>query len=128
MIILDPIDFGIASKVQDGKTQVTIENQMGTLNYISPETLNNPTQGTSSHKISFKSDVWSLGCILYNLVYKKLPFSHLKNTFEKIHVQGGAFYLPLWAPKSVAKKNEHVAKKRTHGKKNECRPRFKLIK
>ena len=56
---------------------------MGTLNYISPETLNN-TNGTSSHKIGFKSDVWSLGCILYNLVYKKLPFSHLKNTFEKM--------------------------------------------
>ena len=86
LIFLLPKDFGIASKVQDGKTQVTIENQMGTLNYISPETLNNPTQGTSSHKISFKSDVWSLGCILYNLVYKKLPFSHLKNTFEKMQV------------------------------------------
>ena len=79
-------DFGIASRVQDGKTQVTIENQMGTLNYISPETLN-PSQTTGSHKIGFKSDVWSLGCILYNLVYKKLPFSHLKNTFEKMQVR-----------------------------------------
>jgi len=81
--MLKLIDFGIASRVQDGKTQVTIENQMGTLNYISPETLN-PSQTTGSHKIGFKSDVWSLGCILYNLVYKKLPFSHLKNTFEKM--------------------------------------------
>jgi len=81
--MLKLIDFGIASRVQDGKTQVTIENQMGTLNYISPETLN-PSQATGSHKIGFKSDVWSLGCILYNLVYKKLPFSHLKNTLQKM--------------------------------------------
>jgi len=80
--MLKLIDFGIASRVQDGKTQVTIENQMGTLNYISPETLN-PSQA-GSHKIGFKSDVWSLGCILYNLVYKKLPFSHLKITLQKM--------------------------------------------
>ena len=77
--MLKLIDFGIASKVQDGKTQVTIENQMGTLNYISPETLNN-TNGTSSHKIGFKSDVWSLGCILYNFVYKKLYSSVYKDS------------------------------------------------
>jgi len=78
--MLKLIDFGIASSVQDDKTHVTKENQMGTLNYISPETLNS----SGNIKIGFKSDVWSLGCILYNLVYKKLPFSHIKVPIAKM--------------------------------------------
>ena len=80
--MLKLIDFGIASSVQDDKTHVTKENQMATLNYISPETLNS----SGNIKIGFKSDVWSLGCILYNLVYKKLPFSHIKVPIAKMQV------------------------------------------
>merc|ERR1712098_138563 len=33
------IDFGIASAVQSDKTSVTIDNQMGTFNYMSPESI-----------------------------------------------------------------------------------------
>lgn len=39
-------------------------------------------------QINQKSDVWSLGCILYSLVYDKTPFSHLTNTWEKLHAIG----------------------------------------
>lgn len=35
-------------------------------------------------QISPKSDVWSLGCILYLLLYKKTPFAHIKNIYAKM--------------------------------------------
>jgi len=28
--------------------------------------------------------VWSLGCILYSLIYGKTPYSHLTNTWQKL--------------------------------------------
>ena len=81
------IDFGIASAVMSDKTSVMIDNQMGTFNFMSPESiqdLNPPQSGKLSIKISFKSDVWSLGCILYNLTYGKMPFGHIKNPLMKL--------------------------------------------
>merc|ERR1719266_2972593 len=38
----------------------------------------------SGHKISPKADVWSLGCILYHMVYKKYPFGHIKMPVMKM--------------------------------------------
>jgi serine/threonine-protein kinase TTK/MPS1 len=38
----------------------------------------------SRPQISKKSDVWSLGCILYLLLYKKTPFGHIKNIYNKM--------------------------------------------
>ena len=35
-------------------------------------------------QIGVKSDVWSLGCILYYLVYGKTPFQHITNSLGKI--------------------------------------------
>lgn len=28
--------------------------------------------------------MWSLGCILYSLIYKRTPFAHIKNVMMKV--------------------------------------------
>ena len=41
-------------------------------------------EGKPRIKIGTRSDVWSLGCILYSMVYAKTPFHHLTNHLSKI--------------------------------------------
>jgi serine/threonine-protein kinase TTK/MPS1 len=86
------IDFGIASNINIDSTSIIKFTQAGTFNYISPEALIDTSSGDSpsTHhqpriRISPKSDVWSLGCILYLLLYKKTPFSHIKSIPAKMH-------------------------------------------
>src|SRR6476469_4055744 len=62
------IDFGIANAIQDDTVNVHRENQIGTPNYMSPESLicqvGAGPGGAKEIKLGKPSDVWSLGCIL----------------------------------------------------------------
>ena len=79
--VLKLIDFGIAKAIQcDDTTNIYRESQVGTLNYMSPESILDTGTGANSAarmKCGRPSDVWSLGCILYQMCYSKTPFADL---------------------------------------------------
>ncbi|ELQ75621.1 Dual specificity, serine/threonine and tyrosine kinase, partial [Trachipleistophora hominis] len=70
------IDFGISREIRTDTTNVIQESKVGTINYMSPESL-------CGNKTSRRSDIWSLGVILYEMVYKR-NFMDGMNCWQKI--------------------------------------------
>lgn len=73
------IDFNISNTMGD-RTSVTVQNECGTIEYMSPDMFLKDEK--SDGRVNKKLDVWSMGIILYFMVYGKLPLQHIK-TFPK---------------------------------------------
>lgn len=74
-IMLDPqgnaylMDFGIARQQHDDRTQITMSGMfVGTPAYMSPE------QASGNRAIDARTDIYSLGVMLYQLATGQLPF------------------------------------------------------
>ncbi|KAG7724880.1 hypothetical protein KL933_003296 [Ogataea haglerorum] len=76
------IDFGISNSLSDHTVNIYRECQIGTPNYMAPETLievNNTLKGDSLNgtwKVGKPADIWSCGCIIYQMVYGKPPYAN----------------------------------------------------
>lgn len=72
---------------------------------MSPEAIETP-DGTRRLKVGRASDVWSLGCILYQMVYGSPPFQHL-TVYQKMKAIPDANYaidFPEYSAPSAASK------------------------
>lgn len=83
------LDFGIAKLMQAGSEQTS--TFMGTLAYASPEQM-------EGRELDGRSDIYSLGVMMYQMLSGKLPVKPKKNTF-------GSWYKVhrLATPKSISK-------------------------
>lgn len=88
--MLKLIDFGIANAVPEHTANVYRDSQIGTPNYMAPEALievslllhgHNHTmpktiesQPSTTWKVGKPLDVWSCGCIIYQMIYGRPPY------------------------------------------------------
>lgn len=80
--ILKIIDFGIANAVPDHTVNIYRETQIGTPNYMAPEALiamnyahgEEKLQQQNRWKVGKSSDIWSCGCIIYQMIYGRPPY------------------------------------------------------
>lgn len=79
------IDFGTAKNLAD--TALNGPNFVGTPEYMAPETIDNKDVTTAS-------DLWAVGCILFQLLTGETPFAGGSAYLTFLKVQEGAFQLP----------------------------------
>ncbi|MFW5691041.1 MAG: protein kinase domain-containing protein, partial [Chloroflexota bacterium] len=73
-------DFGLARIAQQGESTLSVDTMLGTPHYISPE------QAQGAAEIDGRTDIYSAGIVLYELVIGRLPFTG-DSAYAVIHKQ-----------------------------------------
>jgi tRNA A-37 threonylcarbamoyl transferase component Bud32 len=84
-------DFGLARMAQSGESTLSSDVMMGTPHYISPE------QARGERDLDARTDIYSFGVLLYELVVGRVPFN-ADTPFSIIHDH---IYTPLPLPRSL---------------------------
>ena len=84
-------DFGLARLASSGESTMSADMLLGTPHYISPE------QARGVKNLDGRTDVYSLGVVLYELLVGKVPFTG-DSAYSIIHDH---IYTPLPAPSQV---------------------------
>jgi serine/threonine protein kinase len=77
-IIVRVCDFGIAKQLGGESSLTQTGSQLGTPDYVSPEQLKN------SKQVDERTDIWSLGASLYQMLCGAAPFAHIESVFDLI--------------------------------------------
>lgn len=84
-------DFGLARIAQSGASTLSSDVMLGTPQYISPE------QARGQRDLDERTDIYSFGVVLYELVVGRVPFS-ADTPFSIIHDH---IYTPLPLPRAI---------------------------
>ncbi len=84
-------DFGLARMAQSSDKTLTTDMMIGTPQYISPE------QALAKQDLDTRTDIYSLGVVIYELLVGKVPFT-ADTPFAIVHDH---IYSPLPLPRSI---------------------------
>lgn len=96
------VDFGISRELDCDREEVKynlFQKGWGTAEYLSPET---HLEG----KISAKTDIWSYGVVLFEMIFKRVPFQNIRKNYKTLNSFGEALQFPDSSIQDIFKKNK----------------------
>lgn len=90
-------DLGFARKLDEENSELA-RTGCGTPLLMAPEVLN-------GNHYNHKADVWSLGCLYYELIYGFMPFTGYSHQNLRDNLKKGAYALPKSIKLSLAGAN-----------------------
>jgi serine/threonine protein kinase len=81
-------DFGLAKRAETDPGLTAVDQMLGTVDYVAPEVIEGGEPDT-------RSDVYSLGCVLYEMLAGDAPFADQKGGMAKMWAQVNADPAPL---------------------------------